>query len=161
MIYQPGQAIGAGQVLATLIPGQVDAPTLTPELEVQLYAPSRATGFVAVGQTVLLRYHAFPYQKFGLQKGMVTDVSRTPLAPAELPPNLASTILSNAKQSLFGFNSDEALYRIKVRPEKQQIDVYGRVQPLKPGMTVEADILQERRKIWEWIAEPLLAIRSY
>lgn len=160
MIYQPGQAIGAGQVLATLIPGQVDAPTLTPELEVQLYAPSRATGFVAVGQTVLLRYHAFPYQKFGLQKGMVTDVSRTPLAPAELPPNLASTILSNAKQSLFGFNSDEALYRIKVRPEKQQIDVYGRVQPLKPGMTVEADILQERRKIWEWIAEPLLAIRS-
>lgn len=159
VIYQPGQAIGAGQVLATLIPGPAEAPT--PELEVQLYAPSRATGFVAVGQTVLLRYHAFPYQKFGLQKGMVTDVSRTPLAPGELPPNLASTILSNAKQSLFGFNSDEALYRIKVRPEKQRIDVYGRVQALKPGMTVEADILQERRKIWEWIAEPLLAMRSY
>jgi len=161
IIYQPGQAIGAGQVLATLIPGQGDAPTTTPELEVQLYAPSRAAGFVAVNQTVLLRYHAFPYQKFGLQKGTVTDVSRTPLAPGELPQNLASTILSNAQQSLLGFNSNEALYRIRVRPEKQLIDVYGHSQALKPGMTLEADILQERRKIWEWVAEPLLAMRSY
>jgi membrane fusion protein len=161
IIYQPGQAIAAGQVLATLIPGQVDAPASTPEMEVQLFAPSRAAGFIAVNQTVLLRYHAFPYQKFGLQKGTVTDVSRTPLAPGELPQNLASTILSNAQQSLLGFNSNESLYRIRVRPEKQQIDVYGHSQALKPGMTLEADILQERRKIWEWVAEPLLAMRSY
>lgn len=159
--YQPGHAISMGQVLATLIPEQRTSSGVAPELEVQLYAPSRTAGFVAPGQTVLLRYQAFPYQKFGLQKGVVTDVSRTPFAPNELPQNLASTILSNAQQNLLGFNSNEALYRIKVRPEKQYIDVYGHPQALKPGMTLEADVLQDSRKIWEWIAEPLLAMRSY
>lgn len=156
--YQPGQVIGSGQVLATLIPERAGTESKVPELEVQLFAPSRTAGFVAPGQNVMLRYHAFPYQKFGLQKGVVTDVSRTPFAPSELPQNLASTILSNAQKNSIDFNSGEALYRIKVRLEKQNIAVYGHIQTLKPGMTLEADIRQDSRKIWEWIAEPLLAM---
>jgi len=36
--------------------------------------------------------------------------------------------------------------------------VYGERLALKPGMTLEADIVQDRRRIWEWIAEPLIAI---
>jgi membrane fusion protein len=50
------------------------------------------------------------------------------------------------------------LYSIKVRLEKQAIDAYGQAQSLKPGMTLEADILQDRRRIWEWIIEPVLAV---
>jgi membrane fusion protein len=115
-------------------------------------------GFVARGQSVLIRYQAFPYQKFGLQKGIVIDVSATPFAPNELPQNLASTILTNAQQNATGGSGGEALYRIRVRPEKQTIQAYGRSQYLKPGMTLEADVMQDSRKIWEWIAEPLLAM---
>lgn len=151
--YSVGQSVNAGLSLATLLPMQA-------ELEVQLYAPSRTTGFVSIGQSVLIRYQAFPYQKFGLHKGMVTDVSKTPLAPSELPSNLTSTILSNAQQNIQGFNSNEALYRIKVKLEKQSINAYGQMQALKPGMTLEADVLQDRRKIWEWVLEPLLAINN-
>jgi membrane fusion protein len=128
------------------------------ELEVDLYAPSRTAGFVARGQNVLIRYEAFPYQKFGLQKGIVIDISATPFAPNELPQNLASTILANAQKNAFGGNGGEALYRIRVHPEKQTIQAYGRSEYLKPGMTLEADIRQDSRKIWEWIAEPLLAM---
>ncbi|MBC3932045.1 HlyD family secretion protein, partial [Undibacterium curvum] len=128
--YAAGQTITAGQNVLTLLPKQS-------ELEVQLYAPSRTAGFVSAGQTVLIRYQAFPYQKFGLQQGTVTDVSSTPIAPNELPTHLASTILSNAQQSLQGFNSNEALYRIKVRLAQQNVAAYGQNQPLKPGMTLE------------------------
>lgn len=149
--YPAGQTVTAGQSLATLLPHQSD-------LEVQLYAPSRTAGFVSVGQNVLIRYQAFPYQKFGLHHGTVTDVSKTPFAPNELPANLASTILSNAQQNIQGFNSNEALYRIKVRLEKQSIDAYGKPQMLKPGMTLEADVVQDSRKIWEWVLEPVLAV---
>lgn len=149
--YAAGQTVTAGQNVLTLLPKQS-------ELEVQLYAPSRTAGFVSAGQTVLIRYQAFPYQKFGLQQGTVTDVSSTPIAPNELPTHLASTILSNAQQSLQGFNSNEALYRIKVRLAQQHIAAYGQSQPLKPGMTLEADILQDSRKIWEWVLEPVLAV---
>ena len=165
---QTGQTINAGQVLATLIPSLsklLNIPdtvktTDTAQLEVHLYAPSRTAGFVARGQQVLIRYQAYPYQKFGLQKGIVTDISDTPFAPNELPPSLASTILSNAQQNIQGFNSNEALYRIKVKLEKQTIDAYGQVQRLKSGMTLEADVLQDKRKIWEWIAEPVLAVTN-
>lgn len=171
---QAGQMINAGQVLGTLIPataeancdaGGLDKQTVcknssekTNQLEVHLYAPSRTAGFVDEGQQVQIRYSAFPYQKFGLQKGTVIGISRTPFAPNELPPNLASTILSNAQQSIPSSNTSEALYRIKVRLEKQSIDAYGQKQSLKPGMTLEADVVQSRRKIWEWIVEPLLTV---
>jgi membrane fusion protein len=151
-------SLAGGQALATLIPAQPGRPDVPPKLEVHLYVPSRTAGFVAPGQHVLIRYQAFPYQKFGLQKGVVTDVSTTPFAPSELPQNIASTILMNAQQNGQGFNGSEALYRIKVIPEKQTIEAYGRPQALKPGMTLEADVMQDSRKIWEWIAEPLLAI---
>lgn len=111
-----------------------------------------------MGQTVLIRYQAYPYQNFGLYEGRVIDVSQTPFAPNELPSNVASTILSNAQQNILGFNSNEALYRIKVRPAALSINAYGRLQRLKPAMTLEADVLQDKRKIWKWIIEPILAV---
>ncbi|TDK59211.1 HlyD family efflux transporter periplasmic adaptor subunit [Sapientia aquatica] len=99
--YKDGQAVSSGQSLATLIPtdsASSETPN-SPNLEVHLYVPSRTAGFLAVGQEVQLRYQAFPYQKFGLQHGVISDVSSTPFAPNELPSNLASTILSSAQQS--------------------------------------------------------------
>ncbi len=163
---QVGQVMNGGQILATLIPISAEAKTAenaakapsSNNLEAHLYAPSRTAGFVAKGQTVLIRYAAYPYQKFGLQQGTVIDVSSTPFAPTELPPNLASTILSNAQQNIQGFNSNEALYRIKVKLDKQSIEAYGVAQHLKSGMTLEADVVQDRRKIWEWVLEPAIAM---
>lgn len=184
---QAGQAINNGQVLATLIPiannncqeisvgrgavtdegvrnTTIDCKAVNAKnnggnrMEVHLYAPSRTAGFIIPGQQVLIRYAAYPYQKFGLHAGTVTDVSKTPFAPNELPQNLASTILSNAQQNILGFNSNEALYRIKVKLEQQTINTYGQVQTIKPGMTLEADVMQDKRRIWEWVLEPVLAV---
>ncbi|MFZ4878850.1 HlyD family secretion protein [Janthinobacterium sp. Mn2066] len=157
LVYEQGQAVNTGQALATLIRNP-NKRNLGDDLEVHLYTPSRTAGFVAPGQIVLLRYQSYPYQKFGLQRGMVTAVSKTPFAPSELPNNLASTILSNVQQSAIGTNTSEALYRVKVKIDKQSITAYGHEQLLKPGMTLDADIIQENRKIWEWIFDPILAI---
>ena len=175
--YQSGQAINASQILATLIPSncavaprdrKVSADSQSHRttcaiddrltaLEAHLYAPSRTAGFVAPGQQVLIRYSAFPYQKFGLHPGVVTDVSKTPFAPTELPQHLASTIMSGVQQSAGGAPA-EGLYRITVKLDRQTISAYDKNQVLKPGMTLEADIIQDRRRIWEWIAEPLLSV---
>jgi membrane fusion protein len=32
--------------------------------------------------------------------------------------------------------------------------------PLRPGMSVNADILQEKRKVWEWVFEPILSLKE-
>lgn len=150
-----GQSIGAGQVLATIVPADSSQNS---SLEVHLYAPSRTVGFIEPGQRVYIRYQSFPYQKFGLHEGKIVAISATPFAPNELQGNLAGTILSNVRRSV-GASEDEALYRIVVKLAEQNIMVYGKPQRIKPGMTLEADVVQEKRKIWEWMFEPLLTMR--
>ena len=140
-----GQSVQSGQTLLTLLPPA--------QLQAHLYAPSRTAGFVRPGQTVYVRYAAFPYQKFGLYAGKITSVSATPFAPAELPPNLAQQLLAQA-------GSNEAMYRINVQLSDQSIKAYGEDIALKPGLTLEADVLQESRKVWEWVLEPVLAARQ-
>lgn len=51
--------------------------SLTPSgeaLTAQLLVPVRSAGFLAPGQPLNIRYDAFPYQKFGLYTGVVTEV---------------------------------------------------------------------------------------
>jgi membrane fusion protein len=149
-----GQSVQSGQTLATLVPVSSGASGSQPApLLAQLFAPSRTAGFVRPGQTVYLRYDAYPYQKFGLHTGHITSVSATPFAPSELPANLAQQLVAQA-------GSNEALYRINVQLDVQSIQAYGEPMSLKAGLTLEADVLQERRKVWEWVLEPVLAARQ-
>jgi membrane fusion protein len=146
-----GASIATGQALATLVPQQ---PGQASELEAQLFAPSRTAGFVQPGQAVWLRYAAYPYQKFGMAPGQVIDVSRTPLNPQDLPPGQQQALQQAAQ-------SNEPLYRIRVRLQRQDIHTYGQTQPLKPGMALEADVVQDKRFIWEFVLEPVLAARQH
>jgi membrane fusion protein len=147
-----GQMLQSGQAIATLIPQDSDG-SRSSELEAQLYAPSRAVGFVKPGQTVWVRYAAYPYQKFGMAPGEVSLVSDTPISPQDLPVGQAQALLQAAQ-------STEPLYRINVKLKSQQISAYGKQQFLKPGMALEADVQQDRRAIWEWLMEPLIAARK-
>lgn len=120
-------------------------------LEAHLYAPSRAIGFVRAGQRVQLRYQAFPYQRFGHYEGVVAAVSRAALSPADLPAQLAglSTVTGVAA---------EPLYRITVSLASQTVTAYGATTTLQPGMTLEADVALERRRLFEWVLDPLYAV---
>ncbi len=147
-----GQAVQAGQTLMTLAPDHADGehPATRSPLTAQLYASSRAVGFIQPGQTVWLRYAAYPFQKFGMAQGQVLHVSPTPIAPQDLPAGQEQALVSAAQ-------ANEPLYRIDVRLERQVIAAYGQDVPLRAGMSLEADVTLERRRLWEWLLEPLLA----
>ena len=119
-------------------------------MEAHLFAPSRTAGFVQPGQAVWVRYAAYAYQKFGMAQGHIDSVSRTPINPQDLPPGQALALQQAAQ-------SNEPLYRVTVALDRQDIQTYGQLQPLKPGMALEADVLQDRRAVWEWVLEPVLA----
>lgn len=129
-----------GQVTATVVPDNV-------QLQAYLYLPSRAVGFVRRGQAVKLRYDAFPYQKFGAQDGVVTDVSLAQIAQEQIPESLP-------------LQSREGLYRVTVRLAAQTIRAFEEQKPLFPGMIAEADLMQENRTLLEWILEPLIAAKE-
>jgi membrane fusion protein len=135
-----GQNIDVAQALVTLVPA-------SGELEARLYAPSSSIGFVQPGDTVLLRYQAFPYQKFGQQVGVVKTVSTSAVSASELGslPSAPAT-------------TTEPMFAIQVQLHSNTIDANGQARALQAGMLLEADILQERRKLYEWMLEPLFSV---
>ena len=139
LLATPGRFVGAGETAAVLLPQGA-------KLIARLMVASRAIGFIREGERVVLRYQAYPYQKFGQQYGRVIEISRAALSPSEVT-------------SLTGDASvREQHYRVVVALDRQDIDAYGRAEPLRPGMAVEADILLERRRLIEWVLDPLYAI---
>jgi len=122
------------------------------KLEAHLFSRSRDIGFVRTGQRVLLRYQAFPYQKFGQYEGVVSGVSRSALSPGDL--NLQLPGLS----SLYGVN--EPVYRVTVDLKAQEATAYGARVPLQPGMQLEASVVMETRRLVEWMFEPLFTLTA-
>ncbi len=115
-------------------------------LEIQLYAPSRAVGFVQPGQEVRLLFDAFPYQKYGAGRGTVTSVASVPTEPAALDPGLQLT---------------EPVFRIRVALDPRGLSGAAADRPLRSGMTLSANLLLERRSLWEVFLDPVLkAIRG-
>ncbi len=142
---EPGQ-IASGQPLLAILPEGA-------QLQAHLFAPSASVGFVAPGQTVRLRYAAYPYQKFGQHQGEVIAVTRVPFGAQELPANLGQTVMAAAQMG-------EGLYRITVGLKAQTILAYGQEQGLVAGLQLEADVLQESRSLLEWLFEPLFSIQG-
>ena len=142
VIAHPGQVVGVGSALLTIVPADAT-------MQAELLAPSSAIGFVRPGDQVLLRYAAFPYQKFGQHAGEVTEVSHAALRADEVSE-------LQAPESHPGAGP---YFRVTVRPDRQQIDVYGRAQPLLSSMQVQAFVLLDRRPLYQWILDPLYGLR--
>lgn len=131
--YSVGQTITAGTVLATVLPaGAV--------LEAQLLVPSQAKASVARGQRVALRIDAFPYQKHGLVGGTIDQVELSPISDAPAGTAINTTF-----------------YRATVTLSTDSLMKYGRRIPFEPGMTVQADIFNDRRRLIEWVFDPLVS----
>ncbi|KVP47289.1 HlyD family secretion protein [Burkholderia ubonensis] len=139
ILFKVGQIINAGQTAASVLPADG-------RLEAQLMVPSRAIGFIHPGQTVVLRYEAYPYQKFGQQYGRVSGISRSALSPQEV-----ATLTGQP-------NVQEQHYRLTVTLDRQDIAVYDRTERLRPGMALDADLLLDRRTLIEWVLEPIYAL---
>lgn len=133
-----GDSVAADAPLATVLPKGSG-------LRAQLLVPTRAAGFIQPGNEVVLRYDAFPFQRFGQYRGVVEAVSRTVWSPGE---------------KVGPMTAREPVYRVDVKLDSQTVRAGGQEMPLKPGMTLSADILLEKRTVFEWVFEPVLELRT-
>jgi membrane fusion protein len=109
------------------------------KLEIWLYAPSRAVGFARPGQQVRLGFDAFPHQKYGAGQGIVTEVSNVPVEPSNVQADLGI---------------EEPVFRVRVRIESLPPRVAEAMQAMRPGMTLTASLVLERRSLWEVLFLP-------
>lgn len=136
ILAERGQTASPNAPLLSLLPAHA-------ALTAQLLVPSRAIGFIEEGQSVALRYQAFPYQRFGSARGRIEEIAKTLITPgeADLPVTLR-----------------EPVYRVTVSLQEQSIRVYRRELALQAGMLLDADVWLDRRRIIEWVFEPLYSV---
>ena len=135
-----GEQVAIGAPLLTLLPS-------SGKLHAHFYVDSSAIGFIDLGQTVVMRYAAFPFQRYGLYKGSVTEVTRAPIGTASEDPPFRS-----AEQKA---KSYDTVYRVVVDPDVAFVEAYGKQRPLEAGMKVEADIAIETRPLYHYLLDPL------
>lgn len=133
-----GQSVAADTPLVTVLPKGSG-------MHVELLVPTRAIGFLKPGQEVVLRYEAFPYERFGQYHGVITEIGRNVWTSGERVGPLQAR---------------EPVYRVDVALQSQTVSALGQEMPLRPGMLVNADLLLEKRSILEWIFEPVLRLKG-
>ena len=138
---EPGQSVAGGANLVTLIPAGSD-------LEAHLFVPSRAVGFIEPEQEVFMQLPAFPFQKFGQIRGRVVRVERSPVVTESAALDLANS-------------ASEPLYKVTVRLSRQSITAYGKEHQYRAGMSIDADIRQDRRRLIEWILDPIISVAKH
>jgi membrane fusion protein len=153
IVGHPGQAVSTGSPMLKIVP----QPAI---MHAELLAPSSAIGFIHQSDRVLLRYSAFPYQKFGEYWGTVVTVSDAALTPEEV-----QSLLSGARPTTQGLpvgvsptKQTGPFYRVIVKPDNQFVSVYGEERKLPASMQVQAYALLDRRPLYQWILEPLYDI---
>ncbi|MCF6437685.1 MULTISPECIES: HlyD family secretion protein [Pseudoalteromonas] len=138
LMAKVGKNVMEGQSLLTVLPENS-------QMQAIIFVPTSAFGFINEGQKTRLRYHAFPYEKFGVYDGTVIEVSQSVIFPDET--NTPGIISAPA-------------YRVVVALDNQEVQAYGKASALRPGMTLDADIIIEERSLLRWLFDPIFSIQG-
>ena len=105
------------------------------KLEFEVYADNKDIGFIKVGQEAEVKVETFNFQKFGMYRAEVMEIS----ADAVNEPNDQQ---KNMK------------YKLLLDPTSNDINVYGQPAKLEVGMNVSAEIKIKEKRIIDFFLDP-------
>lgn len=138
-----GAVVQPGTVLVTLVPkGE--------RLMAEVLIKNRDIGFAVPGQKARVKLAAYPFTKYGMLEGIVTNIS------ADASQNSDST------RSRSGSDGAEYLTAFKAVIElpQQYLSASGMNLPIGAGMQVSAEIHEGRRTVLEYLFSPVERIAS-
>lgn len=139
-----GQMVDKGSSLAQI------KPTGNVEYFLILWLPNNSIPFIKTGDTVNIRYDAFPSDKFGQFPGEVISISSVPASRQEMAEytNVAT-----------GSNQQElALYKAIVKIKHKTFNYNGKTLELSNGLKAQAIVFLEERPLYMWMFTPLYKI---
>lgn len=114
------------------------APSGPSPLQAQVWVPDRAIAAIRPGTPAVLRYRAFPYQRYGVQHGRVVAIAAAASSPDEV-------------HRRSGLRPDAPAWSVQVELDRQRIGT----QALQAGMRVDAELQLEQRRLYEFVLAPL------
>ncbi|HFX6959150.1 TPA: HlyD family secretion protein [Klebsiella oxytoca] len=135
-----GQMVENGSSLAQI------KPTGDIEYYLILWLPNNTIPYVKPGDTINIRYDAFPADKFGQFPGKVVSISSVPASRQEMSEY---TNVSN------GTNQQElALYKAIIKIKDKTFSYNGKTLTLSNGLKAQAVVFLEERPLYMWMFTP-------
>lgn len=130
--FREGESIRQGDVLAFVVPAGAT-------LRAVAYVPSRFVANLAVGQDVKVTVDSHPYQRYGVIRGTLAEVSLAPVEPTK----------EVQQQPTAG----SVYYRVVVNLEEEAFDGKPITSTLKPGELLSVSISSDSKPVYRWIID--------
>lgn len=127
-VHTLGGIVTDAQPLMQIVPEDV-------KLEFEVYADNKDIGFIKVGQEAEVKVETFNFQKFGMYKAEVQEISADAV-------NDPSDQLRNMK------------FKLILDPTSNDINVYGQPAKIEIGMNVSAEIKIKEKRIIDFFLDP-------
>jgi membrane fusion protein, hemolysin D len=138
--HTPGTVVAPGTILMTLVPGE--------PLRAEVWIANDDAGFVRTGQETKLKLAAFQFQKYGMARGRVIQISAD---ATEAPnPNIRSGGLAGRDRP-----AGALAFRALIDLENQILEADGRSYRLIPGMQLTAEVHLGTRSVLEYLLSPV------
>ena len=126
-VHTIGGVVTEAQVLMKLVPKD-------DFLEVEAVLENKDIGFVFAGQPAEVKVNTFNFTKYGILEAEVVGVT-------------ADAIIDEVKG---------LVYKLRLKLDKNQMQIDSRTVDLLPGMTVMAEVKTGKRRLIEYVMSPLL-----
>ena len=127
-IHTLGGIVTDAQPLMQIVPEDA-------KLEFEVYADNKDIGFIKVGQEAEVKFDTYNFQKFGMYKAEVQEIS----ADAVNEPN-------NPQQ--------DKKFKLILDPTSNDINVYGQPAKIEVGMSISAEIKIKEKRIIDFFLDP-------
>ena len=150
-----GQVVTPAQSLVTIVP---DGTPLVVEATVS----NEDIGYLKIGQPVEVKVDTFPFQRYGSLKGTLVSIS-----PDAEDKNAAARDTDTRAGAANAQNADPThdpaatpntgyVYKVRIHTEDSHFVVDGEPRPVFSGMTVQADITTDRRRVIDFFLSPVV-----
>ena len=137
--HTAGTVVQPGTVMLTLVPqGET--------LRAEVWVSNDDIGFVHSGQTVKLKFAAFPFQKYGMAEGVVEHVSAD---AADSGANNSTPATDKTGRPM------PLVYKALVAMKSMTLEMDGQRFSLTAGMQTNAEILLGTRSVAEYLLSPV------
>lgn len=139
-----GQTVDNGSSLAQIKPiGNV-------EYYLILWLPNNSIPYLKIGDSINIRYDAFPADKFGQFPGEIISISSMPASRQEMS-EYTNVNNGSTQQEL-------ALYKAIVKIKDKKFSYKGKTLSLSNGLKAQAVVFLEERPLYMWMFTPIYKI---
>ncbi|MBF0561226.1 MAG: HlyD family type I secretion periplasmic adaptor subunit [Alphaproteobacteria bacterium] len=152
-VNAPGAVVAQGQPVLMIVP-EGDGIAIEAALQ------NKDVGYVRPGQPVEIKVESFPFTRYGTVPGEVAVVSGDTVQTADSDPTRKPAAASDPASTGTSRDSLGPVYAVRIKPLRATLRVEGRDEPLTPGMAVTAEIKTGKRRLIEYILDPVMRYQA-